>query len=101
MQDNPGPKADKRAANPDATDLPRLRQMKYEQQVSLAIAQGRYWDMLWAELARDYNAAMAGVLRMWRQVDTHFSRSGGTEPRAHPPTSVDQDRGNPPLTKPN
>lgn len=52
---------------------PRGRQRKYEVQVSEAIAQGHYGKMVWAELARDYNAAIATVLTLWHQVDSNFS----------------------------
>lgn len=55
-----------------AADTPRTRQMKYEARVSEAIAQHKFWEMCWAELARDYNAAVANVLYLWRQVDSHF-----------------------------
>ncbi len=48
--------------NSDArSDTPRARQIKYEALVSQAIEQGRFWDMVWAELARDYNAAIQRV----------------------------------------
>jgi hypothetical protein len=52
---------------------PRARQKKYESLVSEAIAQGHYGQMVWAELARDYNAAIATVLTLWHQVDSNFS----------------------------
>lgn len=56
-----------------SADSPRARQKKYERRVSEAIEQHRYWNMIWAELARDYNAAVANVLFLWRQVDSHFA----------------------------
>ena len=56
-----------------AAESPRARQRKYEAQVAEAIEQRRYGKMLWAELARDYNAAIAGVLILWRQVDSTFT----------------------------
>lgn len=52
---------------------PRARQKKYEGRVSEAIAQGHYGQMVWAELARDYNAAIATILTLWHQVDSNFS----------------------------
>ncbi len=59
------------SANPG--DTPHARQMKYQSRVHDAIEHGRYWDMIWSELARDYNAAIANVLHLWRGVDTHYS----------------------------
>jgi hypothetical protein len=59
-------------------DLAHVRQKKYERLVSEAIEQHRYWDMIWAELARDYNAAIANVLFLWRQVDSHFTKEPHT-----------------------
>ncbi len=56
-----------------ADESPRDRQKKYEAQVSQAIADGHFAKMLWAELARDYNAAIANILHMWRQVDVHYA----------------------------
>lgn len=53
---------------------PRSRQKKYEHRVAEAIRQGKYGKMIWAELARDYNAAIANVLTLWHQVDSHFSK---------------------------
>ena len=66
-----------RADNP-STDGPRARQLKYEARVSEAIEQHRFWDMCWAELARDYNSAVANVLYLWRQVDTSFRSDSHT-----------------------
>jgi serine acetyltransferase len=54
------------------SDTPRARQKKYEQRALEAIAAHRFWDMLWAELARDYNATVMNILQMWRNVDVHF-----------------------------
>lgn len=52
---------------------PRARQRKYEAEVAEAIRHGHYARMLWAELARDYNATIANVLMLWHQVDSHFT----------------------------
>ncbi len=56
----------------DAEQTPRARQKKYEARVSQAIAQGHFGRMLWAELARDYNATVANILHLWTQVDAHY-----------------------------
>lgn len=55
-----------------ARDTPRTRHKKYEQRAARAIAEHRFWDMLWAELARDYNGTVMNILQMWRSVDSHF-----------------------------
>lgn len=62
-----------------ARDTPRTRHKKYEQRAAQAIADRRFWDMLWAELARDYNASVMNLLQMWRSVDSHF------HDHTHPP----------------
>lgn len=53
-------------------DMPKVRQKKYEHLARQAIEEHRFWDMLWAELARDYNATLMNILQMWRSVDSHF-----------------------------
>ncbi len=60
-------------------DMPRARQKKYELLATQAIEEHRFWDMLWAELARDYNATLMNILQMWRSVDSHF------HDHTHPP----------------
>ena len=57
----------------EAPDTPLARQRKYEHRVTQAIRDSRFWAMLWAELARDFNAVIANILHLWRQVDSHFT----------------------------
>lgn len=62
-----------RVEAPAAASALRARQHKYEVLADDAIAHHQFWRMLWAELARDYNAALANVFLLWGNVDAHFS----------------------------
>ena len=65
------------------------RQHQLEEQVAGAIRGGRFWEMLRAEFARDYNSVLDGFLLYGVQVD----RSYASDREHHGPASTQEGRG--------
>jgi hypothetical protein len=53
------------------SDTPLARQRYYARKAAQAHDTHHFWQMLWFELARDYNAAVANVGAFVRWIDVH------------------------------
>lgn len=56
-------------------DTPLARQRYYADKAAAAHDAHHFWQMVWFELARDYNAAVANVGAFVRWIDVHPDRA--------------------------
>lgn len=56
---------------PPSPDSHSARQHHYARRAAEADERHRFWQMLWYELARDYNASMAYVVGLVHALDAH------------------------------